>query len=104
MATWKKAVGQGVHLETGLGGHGVVVHAADHVVPLEDLVQDDAVHEASQTQAVQGGRRPGMGWTFGSLGVPRDCHAPVVPPCLGPATAGGGGDRGTTARALKARP
>lgn len=35
----EEPVGQRIHLESGDGGHRVVLDVTDHVVPLEDLVQ-----------------------------------------------------------------
>ena len=46
------AVGQGVHLQVGHAVGGIA-GAGQHVVPLENLVEDDAVKEAAKAQAEQ---------------------------------------------------
>ncbi len=48
VATWKKAVRERVHLEPRQRRHRSVLDVADHVMPLEDLVQHDAVDESSE--------------------------------------------------------
>ena len=49
----KQAVGQRVVLQTPDGGIGVIALAAQQVVPLEDLVEDDAVHEPAEADPNQ---------------------------------------------------
>jgi hypothetical protein len=49
----EEPVGQRVHLEPGQGRHRVPRRVTDHVVPLQDLVQHDAVHEAAQAEPVE---------------------------------------------------
>jgi hypothetical protein len=41
--------------------------AAEHVVPLKDLVQNDSVHKPAQTDAQEDS---GDAWTCDSLGIP----------------------------------
>ncbi len=47
----EEAVREGVRLEPGDGGLGIALGAREHVVPLQDLVQHDAVHEAAEAYA-----------------------------------------------------
>ena len=49
----KEAVCQRVDFQPGNGVHRVAAYVADHVVPLKDLVEHNAVNEAPKTQAVQ---------------------------------------------------
>lgn len=51
-------VGQRGRLQPRKGRDRVARDVADHVVPPEELVQDDAVHEAAEAQAEEDARRP----------------------------------------------
>lgn len=53
----KEPVHEGVHFQPRDRVDGVNVCVAHHVVPLQDLVQDDSVHKAAKTQAVENPRR-----------------------------------------------
>src|SRR5215211_1267031 len=55
----EEAVREGVVLETGDRGRRVVIFAAQEVVPLEDLMEDDPVDEPTQTNADQDSWRAG---------------------------------------------
>ena len=59
----KEAVKECVGLEPCDGGGRVVALVGEHVVPLKDLVKDDAVHESAQADAQKdsGGARSGHG-------------------------------------------
>ena len=46
----KRAVGQGVHLQVGHAVGGIA-GAGQHVMPLEDLMEDNPVKEAPKAQA-----------------------------------------------------
>jgi hypothetical protein len=47
----EESIGQCVHLEPGDRLHRLFV--TDHVVPLQDLVQDDAIDEAPEAEAIE---------------------------------------------------
>jgi len=49
----EEAVREGIVLETAHRGRRVVIFAAQEVVPLEDLMEDNPVHEPTQTNADQ---------------------------------------------------
>jgi len=52
----KEAVGERVVFQTPHRGLGVIALAAQQVVPLEDLVEDDAVHETAESDPQQDAR------------------------------------------------
>jgi hypothetical protein len=47
----KKAVPKSVCLQPGDGRGGMIAFACEHVVPLQDLVEQDAIHEAAEADA-----------------------------------------------------
>ncbi len=49
----KQAIGDGVRFQSSDGRDRMVVSVAEHVVPLKQLVEDDAVDEATQAQPEQ---------------------------------------------------
>ena len=49
----KEPVGQRVRLETRDGGRGIAAFAGEQVVPLKDLMEDDAVREAAEPESEQ---------------------------------------------------
>jgi hypothetical protein len=55
----EEPVGEGVRLEPGDGRLRIAALAREHVVPLQDLVQHDAVHEAAQPDAEHDAGRSG---------------------------------------------
>jgi hypothetical protein len=55
----KEPVGHGVDLQPGERGEGVLLDIADHVVPLQDLVQHDSVDEPAQPDPVEQASGPG---------------------------------------------
>ena len=77
----EQSVGQGVGLETDDGGRRVAVGGGQHVVPLEDLVQQDPVDEAAEPDAQQQARghrdRPRPPY---AVGRGFSHHAPWDPP------------------------
>jgi hypothetical protein len=52
----EEPVGERVRLEAGDGRLRVAALAGQHVVPLQDLVEDDAVDEAAEPDAEQDAR------------------------------------------------
>ena len=61
----KQPVGQRVCLESGDRRHRVFAGRRQHVMPLEDLVQDDSVNESSQADAEQqSADREALFWPF----------------------------------------
>jgi hypothetical protein len=52
----EEPVGQGVGLEPGHRVRRVVDGGREHVVPLQDLVEDDAVHEPAEAHSQQHAR------------------------------------------------
>lgn len=49
----KEAISQGVRFETRNRVYRVIARVADHVMPLEQLVGDDAVDKPTQAQTEQ---------------------------------------------------
>lgn len=47
----EEPVRERVRFQSRHGRHGVVPSVGQHVVPLEDLVQDDAIHETTESEA-----------------------------------------------------
>ena len=49
----EEAIGKRVRFESRDRGRGVLLDVADHVVPLKDLMQHDAVDEAAEPEPVE---------------------------------------------------
>ena len=49
----EEAVGERVRFQPGHSVDRAFLGAGDHVVPLQDLVEDDAVHESAEGEAEQ---------------------------------------------------
>ncbi|WP_026551326.1 hypothetical protein [Arthrobacter sp. H20] len=48
----KKPVGQRIHFQAGHRCYGMTIHITDHVVPLQDLMHDNAVDETTKTKPI----------------------------------------------------
>ena len=71
----EKAVPQRIRLQSGNRGFGVVAFAGEHVVPLKDLVKDDAIHEPSEADPEQESGQAGTGNSLGGcFHVPASFH------------------------------
>lgn len=63
----EESVCERVVLKPRNGRFRMPAHAAEHVVPLKDLVEKDSIHRPAETDAQQDS---GDAWTCDSLGIP----------------------------------
>ena len=74
----EKAIRENVDFHSRERVHRVVIHVTDHVVPLKDLVQHDAVDETAEPKAEQQPRHSAGFHRFRGVGG-GDSHWPCVP-------------------------
>jgi hypothetical protein len=81
----EKAVPERIRLQSGDRGFRVVAFAGEHMVPLKDLVEDDAIHQPSEADPEEESGEAGAGNSLGGcFNVPAsfDCgsHSRVAYP------------------------